>query len=217
MAKKKTTRNKTAAKKTVAKKVKKKTASRTLKKKVASRSRSAVKPAAGKKVSKKPLVVAGRKKPKRVSRPVAVIQAVDEPTEALTVAQLRKVKTGLSKRDLSEFRKLLLQKRMEIFGDVESMKTDARMKNAGGNLSNMPVHMADVGSDNYEQEFTLGLVESERRLLMEIDQALYRMEEGVYGVCLERGVPIGRARLEAKPWAAYCIEVARERDRRNRV
>lgn len=142
--------------------------------------------------------------------------AAEVPVEAPTVQQLRKVKTGLSKRDLGRFRQLLLDKRRETLGDVEAMEVDARMKNAGGNLSNMPFHMADVGSDNYEQEFTLGLVESERRLLREIDDALHRIDEGIYGVCLERGVPIGRPRLEAKPWAKYCIEVARERERQGR-
>ncbi len=140
--------------------------------------------------------------------------AVPEPEKpSLTIGQLRKVKTDLSKRDLAQFRQLLLEKRKEILGDVEAMETDARGKNAGGNLSNMPVHMADVGSDNYEQEFTLGLVESERRLVREIDEALQRIEDKIYGVCLERGVPIARPRLEAKPWAKYCIEVARERER----
>ncbi len=135
-------------------------------------------------------------------------------SQPYTVQQLRKVKTGLTKRDIQRFREQLLTRRTEILGDVQSMQTDARAKNAGGNLSHMPVHMADVGSDNYEQEFTLGLVESERRLIGEIDQALERMVDGIYGVCLERGVPISRARLEAKPWAKYCIEVARERERR---
>ena len=119
----------------------------------------------------------------------------------------------MTKRDLQQYRQLLLTKRREILGDVESMETDARTKNDGGNLSNMPVHMADVGSDHYEQEFTLGLVESEGKLVREINEALHRIEDGIYGVCIERGVPIGRARLDAKPWAKYCIEVARERER----
>jgi RNA polymerase-binding protein DksA len=136
------------------------------------------------------------------------------PQEPPTEEQLRKVKTGLTKKDIDHFRQLLLQKRAEIVGDVTSMEVDARKQHSGGNLSNMPVHMADVGSDNYEQEFTLGLVESERKLIREIDAALLRIQNGTYGVCLERGVPIGKARLEAKPWAKYCIEVARERERR---
>lgn len=133
----------------------------------------------------------------------------DIDREPLTEDQLRKVKSGLSKKDLKEFTTLLLLKRAELNGDVESLRADA--KNAGANISYE--HMADTGSDNYEQEFTLGLVESERQMLNEIDEALLRIERGYYGVCIETGDPINRARLEAKPWAKYCIEVAREKER----
>ncbi len=130
----------------------------------------------------------------------------------LSDAQLRKVKTGLTRKDINYFKSLLLEKRAEIVGDVMSME-DARSGKVG-NLSNMPLHMADVGSDNYETEFNLGLVESERRLLREIDDALERISNRTYGVCIESGEPINKARLEIKPWAKYCIDVARERERR---
>jgi RNA polymerase-binding protein DksA len=70
----------------------------------------------------------------------------------------------------------------------------------------MPVHMADLGSDNYELEFTLGLIEGERALLQEIDEALERIRTGQYGICLATGKPIGKARLKAKPWAKFCYE-----------
>ena len=66
----------------------------------------------------------------------------------------------LTKQDLQYFRGLLLEKRREILGDVGTMESEA-FKSAS-NLSNMPIHMADLGTDNYEQEFTLGLIESER-------------------------------------------------------
>ena len=134
----------------------------------------------------------------------------------LSEADLRKVKTGLSKKDLDFYRELLMQKRAEILGDVASLETDAR-NNTGGNLSNMPLHMADIGSDNYEQEFTLGLVESEQKLLTEISQALLRIKTGTYGVCLLKGVPIGRPRLDITPWAKYCIEVARDMERHGKA
>jgi RNA polymerase-binding transcription factor DksA len=136
------------------------------------------------------------------------------PVPALTEDDLRKVKTGLSRKDLEHYRLLLLHKRAEILGDVDSLQTDRDSKNpGGGNLSNMPLHMADVGTENYEQEFTLHLVESERALLREINDALMRIRSGTFGVCLESGVPINRARLDAKPWARYSIEVSREKER----
>lgn len=135
---------------------------------------------------------------------------------ALTDEQLLKAKSGLSKRDVDQYRKVLMDKRAEILGDVASLETDARNKNTGGNLSNMPVHMADIGTDNFQQEFTLGLVESERKLLAEINAALLRVQKGTFGVCLETAKPIGKPRLDATPWARYCIEVARDMERRGR-
>jgi len=135
----------------------------------------------------------------------------DEP---FSVEQLRGCKSGLNKRDLQKFRAALLEKRAEIVGDVEQMSADAR--NDGGNISHMPVHAADVGSDYYEQEFTLGLVESEKKIVREIDAALHRMEDGIYGICLLSGWPVGKARLEIQPWAKYCIDVVRERERRGK-
>jgi RNA polymerase-binding protein DksA len=80
---------------------------------------------------------------------------------------------------------------------------------ASGDLSSMPIHMADLGTDNYEQEFALGLMDSERKLLREIDNALVRIEKKTYGICQATGKPISRARLEAQPWARYCVEYAR--------
>jgi DnaK suppressor protein len=130
-----------------------------------------------------------------------------------TIPQLKRVKTGLSKKDKEEFLELLLEKRTEIVGNVKGMETE---RNASlGDIAHMPLHMADVGSDNFEQEFTLGLMESEREMLREIDEAILRMREGYYGVCLESGRPIQRIRLEFAPWAKYCIDVARAKDKQS--
>lgn len=147
--------------------------------------------------------------------PTVAEMLADPNHEPPSVEELKKVKTGLTKNDLEHFRQLLLEHRAELLGDVESL-TDER-KSTTGNISNLPLHMADIGADHYDQEFTLGLLASERKLLAEIEDALYRMEEGYYGVCLETGLPIARTRLEAKPWAQYCIEVVREKERRGEL
>jgi RNA polymerase-binding protein DksA len=133
----------------------------------------------------------------------------------------KRVKSGLNAKDLEQFRELLLEKRAQLAGDVNTMQHEALSRNrqdAAGDLSTMPIHMADIGSDNYEQEFTLGLIEGERALLREIDEALQRIEQGTYGVCLATGQPIGKARLKAQPWAKYCYEymIAREQGRQPR-
>jgi RNA polymerase-binding transcription factor len=122
-------------------------------------------------------------------------------------------KTKLKKKDLREFERLLLEKRKELVGDMQHLSTDAHSSHqASSGSSSVPLHMADVGSDNWEQEFTLGLIENERALVREIDDALERIENRTYGVCLATHRPINIARLRAKPWAKYCIEYAQLRE-----
>jgi RNA polymerase-binding protein DksA len=119
----------------------------------------------------------------------------------------------LSAKRLERFRKALLERRQEIVGSVNEMQDEALKKSrqdATGDLSSMPIHMADIGTDNYEQEFALGLMDSERKLLEEIDTALGRIEKGTYGICEGTGKPIPLKRLEAQPWARYCIDYARK-------
>ena len=149
------------------------------------------------------------------SRKVAKVTtaASNGTTNHIDVAEGKRLtKSPLSAKELRDFRQLLMRKRLEILGDMTTMSRDALNSDAA-NLSHMPIHMADVGSDNYEQELTLGLVESERRLLTEIDEAIGRIGEGTYGVCEVTGKAIGKARLNAKPWAKHCIEAAREYER----
>ena len=156
----------------------------------------------------KPATRKAAAKPKPM--PAPAVTPPDEPitdVAPLTDAQLRRAKSGLSRSDLQAFRQLLLHKRAEILGDVAALESDVRT-DSGDHFS--PEHMADVGSINYEQEFTLGLMESEQRMLREIDEAIMRINARTYGVCVETGQPIGKPRLDAKPWAKYCIEVARE-------
>jgi len=111
---------------------------------------------------------------------------------------------------------MLLAKRAELLGDVDALQKQALSENrrdAAGDLSSMPIHMADLGTDNYEKEFTLGLIEGERALLREIDEALQRIRDGTYGICAATGKPIGKARLKARPWAKYCYEYVLARER----
>jgi len=119
-------------------------------------------------------------------------------------------KSPLTKAELEHFRELLLAKRREILGDMRSWESEALQRDGSQNLSNLPIHMADQGTDNYEQEFTLGLMEKDRQLLKEIDAALVKIRDGVYGICEGTGQPISKPRLEAQPWARYSIEYARK-------
>jgi len=118
-------------------------------------------------------------------------------------------KTRLTRKELEEFREMLLEKRRTLVGDLNGMTAETSREGGRANLSSMPTHMADVGTDNFEHEFTLGLLESEQALLGEIDEALRRIDERTYGICLGTGKPIPKARLRAKPWAKYTVEYTR--------
>ena len=128
------------------------------------------------------------------------------------VSATRRKKRSLSAADLKKFREMLLEKRREILINVTEFEDEALKKSrldATGDLSCMPIHMADLGTDNYEQEFALGLMDGERKLLREIDKALGRIENKTYGICEGTGKPIPKTRLRAQPWARYCVEYAR--------
>lgn len=128
------------------------------------------------------------------------------------VSLARPEKSPLTAADIEHFRQMLLEKRKEILKNVNEIEDEALKKSrqdATGDLSSMPIHMADLGTDNYEQEFALGLMDSERNLIKEIDDALERIEQGTYGICECTGKQITKARLEAQPWARYCVEYAR--------
>jgi RNA polymerase-binding transcription factor DksA len=120
-----------------------------------------------------------------------------------------KLKTKLAKKDLDEYQVLLLQKRAQLLGLLHGIENEALRSN-GGNLSNMPLHMADVGTDTFDQDLALGMAETERKLLEEIFAALQRIKDKTYGVCMMTGKQIPKARLQAKPWARYTIDAARK-------
>lgn len=113
----------------------------------------------------------------------------------------------LSARELQKYKELLLEKRREILADVTCIEEN--IFQGGGELSSMPVHMADIGTDSYEQEFSLGLMEEGKKNLVEIQQALKRIDEGTFGICEGLGIPIEKVRLEAIPWTRYSLEYAR--------
>ncbi len=155
-----------------------------------------------------PLGMARKDAPAGTARKDAAKDAL--PREAAKDGQKKKTdgkKSGFGKADLEHFRKLLLDRRRRILGTVQGMEEEA-LKASDQDFS--VDHMADHGSDNFEQDFTLSLVESERRELIEIDRALQRIDHGTYGICEGTGEVIPRPRLEAIPWARYSVEYQRK-------
>lgn len=128
--------------------------------------------------------------------------------EGPTDAQIAAIKTRLTTKELNEYKAILLEARSELIDRVTGLEEDA-LRSSGGNLSNMPIHMADIGTDTFDQDLAIGMAETERELLREIDEALDRVVAKTYGVCQLTGKPIPKTRLDAKPWAKYTIESAR--------
>ena len=117
----------------------------------------------------------------------------------------------MKKADLKVYKDRLLLLRARLRGDVNAM-ADAALKKtrseASGDLSSMPIHMADLGSDNYEQEFTLSLLQNEEDTLDLVETALERIEEGEYGSCSECGGTVPKTRLNAIPYTPFCVKCA---------
>ncbi len=123
-------------------------------------------------------------------------------------------KTPFNKKELEHFRTILIAKRRELFGDVSTMESQA-LRGQSGALSNMPQHLAEQGSEAYDQALSLDLAAADRKLIREIDDALGRIADGTYGICEMSGKPIKVERLEELPWARYSIEAARELERQS--
>ncbi len=122
----------------------------------------------------------------------------------------------MKKSEMKPYKEQLLALRARLRGDVSAMAKAALHKTrseASGDLSSMPIHMADIGTDNFEQEFTLSLMQSEEEALEQIEAALERIEEGVYGQCLECEGKIPKTRLNAIPHTPYCVKCASKLER----
>ncbi|MCX5666244.1 MAG: TraR/DksA C4-type zinc finger protein [Candidatus Omnitrophica bacterium] len=147
------------------------------------------------------------KKVKRTAKRKVVKRA--KAKKVKVQAKLKKIKIKrLPKKALNKYRALLVKEREKIGGGInhiaqESLKTSQR--ESSGDLSGYSFHMADVASDNYEVEFSLGRASDEQNILYTIDEALKRVEEGTYGSCTQCGKQIPKRRLDALPHTELCI------------
>ncbi|MEW6455953.1 MAG: TraR/DksA family transcriptional regulator [Acidobacteriota bacterium] len=107
----------------------------------------------------------------------------------------------MPKKRLELFRKRLLTKREEIIRNLTQSEEIGKLTDYDDTQD-----QADKASSAYSKEFLYSLSNSERELLTQIEEALKRIERGSFGYCLSCGTAIGEKRLEALPWAKYCIE-----------
>ncbi len=114
--------------------------------------------------------------------------------------------------ELAQYKRVLLDLRKKLVDNVTFMEDEALGKSrqdASGDLSNVPIHMADVGTDNYDRDLTIGLIQNGEEELKAIDNALERIGNKTYGSCEECGTKISKARLTALPYVQNCIECQR--------
>lgn len=111
--------------------------------------------------------------------------------------------------DYKPYKERLLALRARLHGDVTQMASTALRRNRSeAELSTMPVHMAELGSDNYEQEFSISLLQRESSTLRKVENALERIEQGIYDECEMCGAKIPKKRLQAIPYATMCVKCA---------
>jgi DnaK suppressor protein len=126
----------------------------------------------------------------------------------------------LKKTEMEEFKRLLLVLRARIRGDVKHLTDEALDRNENGSESKSPTHLAELGTETYEQDFALRRVENEQEVLDEIEEALHRIEDESYGICTgcqEAGRAVSKslipkARLRVIPYARNCVECERKRE-----
>ena len=119
----------------------------------------------------------------------------------------------MNKPDLETYRQTLVALRTRLKGDVSHLASEALHSSSGesgGGLSNAPSHPADLGTDNFEQEFTLSLIQNQEQALTEINDALDRLGQGTFGKCEECESAIPKGRLEVLPYARHCVACARK-------
>jgi DnaK suppressor protein len=120
----------------------------------------------------------------------------------------------MTNTDLTLQRERLLALRARLLGDMTQMEDHALNKDHSRTTS-MPTSMAELGSDNFDQELTLSLLGSDKHAFDQIEAAIERIENGSYGRCEACGVKIPKSRLDAIPHAAQCVQCASQQEKTN--
>ena len=127
------------------------------------------------------------------------------------------MKNKLTKKEMAEFKKLILKRKEEVDAEIKHISDDTlkkSQKDASGDISGYTYHMADVATDNYDREFSLGLATNDRKSLFELDDALKRIEDGTFGICEDCKLLITRVRLKAVPQARLCVKCQEKMEKR---
>jgi len=128
-----------------------------------------------------------------------------------------KKRAKFNKKELAEFKKVILKEKEKALDEIKHISEDTlkkSQKDASGDISGYTYHMADVATDAYDREFSLGLASNERELLYEFEDALKRIEDGTFGACEDCKSLITKIRLKAVPYARLCVKCQEKKERR---
>jgi DnaK suppressor protein len=106
----------------------------------------------------------------------------------------------MEKRKAKVYLDKLVERREALVGQVQAAEAYSRERDAEATQD-----PADMAANAYTKELLMSMSTNDRQLLSSIDAALDRIQEGQYGKCINCGEPILEKRLEAVPWARYCI------------
>ncbi len=123
----------------------------------------------------------------------------------------------MDKKNLKIFKELLIKRKAELQKGIQHIADDAlktSQRDAAGDLSAYSLHMADVATDNYDREFSLGLADKEQVIVHRIDTALDKIEDGTYGECELCNKKISVVRLKVVPYAELCVPCQEKQEKR---
>ncbi|MFZ0820206.1 MAG: TraR/DksA family transcriptional regulator [Candidatus Acidiferrales bacterium] len=114
----------------------------------------------------------------------------------------------MDKKRLDYYRKKLQAKREDLVRNIERTEEEGRAAD-----EDTTVDLADKAANSYTKEFLFGKTNIERGLLRLIDEALKRMKDGAFGECPNCEKELQQKRLEAVPWAKYCVDCQEKQER----
>lgn len=195
-----------ATKKVAKKKAQKKVAKKTTKKVAKKAAKKATKKVAKKKAQKKVAKKAAKKVTKKAV-PAKKVAPPEKAAPAKKAAPVKKiVKTSHKAVFVKKQRQRLLDLRDELVDAMNGVTRDT-IRNApeGSEASGSGQHQGDAGSDAYDRDFALSVLAKEQDALYEIEQALNRIDRGIYGMCEISLEKIPQMRLEAIPFARLTV------------
>ncbi len=107
----------------------------------------------------------------------------------------------MPKKEMEKFRRLLDEKKATLSAEI------AKTRSAEEETTEESTQdIADKAVSSYTREFLYSLTDGERSTLLQIDDALGRIDDGTYGLCLNCGRLMADKRLTAVAWASYCLD-----------